>query len=193
MCRLLLSNNEISLRYENHSEEIFNSNKGSPQGDGISGIFFTLALERALRDLRSKVNTKRTSMEHSYSRQSSIPVEMIYADDTDFISEDKFIDQVINKEAKSILQQHQLKVNDDKTEHTRIKRGKSKEEESWRKVKKLGSLLGDREDMHRRKQLSYAAMNKLSVILKSQKVRIAKKIKAYKSIVKPVLCYNMST
>ena len=60
-------------------------------------------------------------------------------------------------------------------------------------MKKLGSLLGDREDMHRKKQLSYAAMNKLSVILKSQKVRIGKKIKAYKSIVKPVLCYNMST
>ena len=58
-------------------------------------------------------------MEHSYSQPSNIPVEMIYADDTDFISEDKFIDQVINKEAKSMLQQHHLKVNDDKTEHTR--------------------------------------------------------------------------
>ena len=48
MCQLLLANNDVTLRFDNHSEESFTTNKGSPQGDAISGTFFTIALEKAL-------------------------------------------------------------------------------------------------------------------------------------------------
>ena len=56
MCQLLLAYNEVSLRFDNHREETFTTNKGSPQGDAISGTFFTIALEKALRDIRSTIN-----------------------------------------------------------------------------------------------------------------------------------------
>ena len=46
-----------------------------------------------------------------------------------------------------------LKVNGGKTEYTTLKR-RNKQQEEWRHTKKLGSLLGDSEDMCRRKQLS---------------------------------------
>ena len=47
-----------------------------------------------------------------------------------------------------------LKVNVDKTEETKIQRKSNRDEENWRNKKKLGSLLGDYEDMKRRVQLS---------------------------------------
>ena len=86
MCRLLLTNNEITLRFDNHPEEVFTTNKGSPQGDAISGTFFTIALERALRDVRAVINELEPQIEHSYCTKSSLPTELIYADDTDFVT-----------------------------------------------------------------------------------------------------------
>ena len=51
MCHLLLSKT-MKLRFGNHKEETFITNKGAPQGDAITGIFFTIAFEKALRQLR---------------------------------------------------------------------------------------------------------------------------------------------
>lgn len=45
----------------------------------------------------------------------------------------------------------QRNLNPDKTEETLIKRGDN--EDNWQKVRKLGSLLGDSEDMLRRNSL----------------------------------------
>ena len=193
MCQLLLANNDVSLRFDNHPEESFTTNKGSPQGDAISGTFFTIALEKALRDIRSIINESDQGIEHSYSIKSSLPNELIYADDTDFVNTDINKDKIINKHTKPTLAKHGLLVNDDKTEHTMVKRGASKETESWREVKKLGSLLGDHEDLKRRIQLSKAAMSTLHKVWLKKKVSISKKLKIYKAIVKPILTYNMST
>ena len=40
-------------------------------------------------------------------------------------------------------------MNTEKTEWTTLKRGKEKKDETWRTTKKLGTLLGDREEMLR--------------------------------------------
>ena len=50
MCRILLSDTTMKMRFDNHEEETFPTNKGSPQGDGISGTFFNISFENALRD-----------------------------------------------------------------------------------------------------------------------------------------------
>ena len=61
-------------------------------------------------------------------------------------------------------------------------------------MKKLGSLLGDIEDVMRRKNLASAAMNKLKAMwLSKKRISIDKKIKIYNALVKPVLTYNSST
>ena len=58
----------------------------------------------------------------------------------------------------------------------------------------MGSLIGDLEDVERRKQLSTAALNKLyHVRVIGNKLKTTTKIKLYKSLVKSILLYNCST
>ena len=78
----------------------------------------------------------------------------------------------------------------DTTEFTAL----SKNEEDWKNAKKVGSLIGDLEDVERRKQLSTAALNKLyHVWMKGNKLKTTTKIQLYKSLVKSILLYNCST
>ena len=86
-----------------------------------------------------------------------------------------------------------LKVNDSKTEHTIIKRG-NREEEEWRTTKKLGSLLGDSEDIVARKQRATAAMTRMEKIwIRKGKISIEKRLKLYNALVESILTYNVST
>ena len=100
----------------------------------------------------------------------------------------------IQRIANPILNQHSLKVNDDKWENTEIKRCQNRaEENTWRNTKKLGSLLGDYEDMKRRIQLSTATMQSVAKIWPNKKVKLQDRLKIYKCIVKSVLTYNICT
>ena len=94
---------------------------------------------------------------------------------------------------KPILAERNLKVNDDKTEETSVFRAETKELELWRKVKKLGSLLGDFEDMKRRTTLAVASQKSIEEMFKKSKASLEEKAKVYKSVVKHVLTYNYST
>ena len=88
------------------------------------------------------------------------------------------------------LEKYNLKVNVDKTELTTI----SREDNSWKTVKKLGSLLGDKEDIENRKQLSRAALFKLRhVWLRNNKIKQSTVLKLYRALVKSVLLYNSAT
>ena len=75
-------------------------------------------------------------------------------------------DAELNRIVQNILIEDNLKVNETKTEHTTIVRKERKDEE-WRTVKKLGSLLGDSEDIARRKQLSivYALLDNITNLI----------------------------
>ena len=126
------------------------SNVGTPQGDSLSPVLFIIYLEAALREIRDLSN-----------KEENLPPEVAYADDVDFISMVKHKDVT---QVQQILKKYHLLVNNDKTEYTDIKREKKKEDEAWRKVKKVGSLLGDDEDIERRKTLSTAAMKKMLAI-----------------------------
>ncbi|GFR77852.1 hypothetical protein ElyMa_005834600 [Elysia marginata] len=92
-------------------------------------------------------------------------LELAYADDVDFVSTTDFVDvEAIKKE----LADFRLNVNTNKTEYTLI----LKDEEDWKKVKKVGSLLGDKGNIERRKQLSNLALQKLSSIwIRNDKVK----------------------
>ena len=59
-----------------------------------------------------------------------------------------------------------LLVNEEKTEYTIVKRGSKEEERERRHVIKLGSKLGDREDIQRRKELATIAFAKNDTIWK---------------------------
>ena len=185
MSRILLSKTSISIKFGKHRRENVKTNIGSPQGDGISGIFFNIALENALRTLRVDLNEK------NQVERSSLPTEIIYADDSDFLSEDNSRSEVLKEIVKDCLGRFNLKVNEEKTEETAIKREQGKAEK-WRWTKKLGNLLGDYQDMKRREQLSIIAQASAKKLWMNKKVNIQTKLKIYKSIVKPVLTYNFA-
>ena len=76
MCRLLLSKTTITIKFGKHKPETVDTNVGTPQGDSISGKFFNVEFENALRPLREQMNKYEPSIEHSYSQKSSLPTEM---------------------------------------------------------------------------------------------------------------------
>ena len=91
------------------------------------------------------------------------------------------------------LKVYNLTVNVDKTEKIVIKRGE-RLEEFWRKSKKLGSLLGDEEDILRRKTLARNALREIdNVWVRKTKISLRKRLHLYNSLVKPILLYNCET
>ena len=179
--QFLLSNTEIKTRINGSSKtNPFISNVGTPQGDSLSPVLFIIYLEHALKEVRETFPEPKTKFEEH------IPNEIAYADDVDFISHE-YADV---RKIEDTLKKYQLKVNTDKTEYTSV----SRNEEEWKAVKKVGSLIGDVEDVQRRKQLSSLALNKLHQLwIKGNKLKALKKIHLYKTLVKPILMYNCGT
>ncbi|XP_033111247.1 uncharacterized protein LOC117112288 [Anneissia japonica] len=176
--RFLLSQTGLNLNLRRTLDNVyFDTNTGVPQGDSLSPVLFTVYLEHALRGIRGRSN-------------DHIPNEISYADDVDFIR--------LNEKANvDLIGTHlisfNLKVNKDKTEYTVIKR-EELVKENWRLTKKLGSLLGDKEDITRRKQLAVNAMNKKTALWnRKEKNRLKTRPRLYNSLVKPVLLYNSNT
>jgi hypothetical protein len=132
------------------------------------------------------------------SSDVSVPQEITYANDMDTIS--KSLDFIAQTKATApvILDQWDLLVNNDKTEHTTLKRGEetTTEHEPWRNTKKQGTLLGDTQEMHRRKQLAAAAFQSMKRIWSRKqhnKIRVALRLRLYNAYVLPVLTYNACT
>ena len=73
---------------------------------------------------------------------------------------------------------------------------RKKKRNTERVKKKVGTLIGDTEDLKRRSQLASAAMNKYNKIWTSDgkyKIKNKSKMTIYKTPVKPKLIYNSST
>ena len=93
--------------------------------------------------------------------EAAVPGQLIYADDTDFLSLDKsFLDDILRvlgsvfgvlniHNSNIIVNVLNILVNTDKTEHTIM--DVVKDQQAWKKSKKLGSKLGVEEDVARRK------------------------------------------
>ena len=178
----MLSNTNISIKVNGATQELpFLSNIGTPQGDSLSPVLFILYLEAALKEIRDLPNQK----------EDHLPSEIAYADDVDFVSLIKHKDI---KAVQEVLKKYNLLVNEEKTEYTEIKREQKKEEEQWRKVKKVGSLLGDEDDMGRRRSLAAAAMGKMNKVwIRKDKISQKRKINLYRALVKSILLYNCGT
>ena len=69
MIRLLLANTTLEIPIKGANTVTFQSNVGSPQGDGISGPPFNIYFEAALKDLRNTIEiaTPHPNLDHVYS------------------------------------------------------------------------------------------------------------------------------
>lgn len=76
----------------------------------------------------------------------------------------------IRTNASSTLIMWNLKVNEEKTSPETIKREVDEELETWRKNKKLCSILGDSDDMIKRHQLAAAAFSSLKDMWTRRKI-----------------------
>eukprot|EP00117_Sycon_ciliatum_P016529 scpid72716/ scgid1736/ LINE-1 reverse transcriptase homolog len=130
--------------------------RGTPQGDSLSPVLFIVYLEGALRDVRPLLLPRPPA-----DISLGLPTETAYADDVDFVTTDGERLRTLLPTISNKLLEWDLKVNETKTEHTHIERHTDRIEEEWRTTKKLGSLLGDAEDMLRRQQLATVAFGKL--------------------------------
>ena len=177
--RYLLADTSLNITCSSTTVTIPTS-VGTPQGDSLSPILFIVYLESALRELRLQL---------SLSTNVS-PNELIYADDCDFIFDTlKDAENSVPTIVES-LGKFNLKVNASKTEFTCVDRNLTE----WRNVKKLGSLLGDKEDLERRKQMATIAFkNLMNIWLKKYQISTKKKMMLYNSLVIPILLYNCST
>ncbi|KAE9340453.1 hypothetical protein PR003_g10484 [Phytophthora rubi] len=124
----------------------------------------------------------------------------VYADDADFICRDPAIVQVILATAPEILARWSLTMNIFKTEITELRRntrpgGQNRltrtADEQWRSTRKLGSLLGDAEDLARHKALATAALRRLCTVwLRPYFTTDKTRIRLYNCYVLPILLYN---
>ena len=176
--RFFLSDTIINTRINGATKEKpFESNIGAPQGDSLSPVLFSIYLENAMKEVRTILPRPTSDFE------KTLPTELVYADDVDFIDLE-FADIA---EVQKTLKKYNLLVNADKTEQTTL----SRSGHEYKNAKKVGTLIGDEEDINNRKRLSTAALAKLQNIwINGDKVKRKTTIKLYRMLVKSVLSYN---
>ena len=185
--RFLLAETSLEPRLQRGTCDPFATTIGTPQGDSLSPVLFVVYLEAALRDLRRKLQTRNI-------RYSGLPLDVAYADDVDFVSYSREFLDTVEQTAPGSLNEWFLKVNPTKTEHTSVIRQPGREGEDWRMTKKLGSLLGDGEDVARRKQLANVAFHQMTALwLRRHHISEELRLRLYNAFVVPVLLYNMGT
>ena len=87
-----------------------------------------------------------------------------------------------------------LQINSAKTERTSVSRQVDRAHEPWCTTRKLGSSLGDAEDVARRMQLANVSFHKMwTVWFRGAQISLHLRLRLYSAFVLPVLTYNMGT
>ena len=90
-------------------------------------------------------------------------------------------------ETPKILTKKNLIANEDKTEDYEIFRNSSNE---WKKCKLVGTLLGNEEDIKRRKQLACAAFAENKKALCSKRIQLKIRLRIFEALVASIFFYN---
>ena len=207
MIKLMIDDVRLAVKIGSDIGEPFSTNIGTPQGDCISPILFTLYLANALK---GKTPDKPTVMqEHSYSTNEmekpitipahlkdhnySIPrnigtlIDLQYADDICWVGGN--CDDGVEFYKENIperLKERNLVINPSKTEEYRINLANN----DWKKCRYLGSLLDSEEDIKRRKRLARAAYDKIRPALEDKKLENKIKISIFNTMISSVFLYN---
>ena len=80
----------------------FNTNIGSPQGDGLSGVLFNIYFENSRRKLREELDKISPKLPTTINYQNP-PNELQYADDAGFITKDGQRNCTLNNIFSNIL------------------------------------------------------------------------------------------
>ena len=197
MVHLVLNSTSLDTTNKGLETQSFQIKKGSPQEDSIIVIIiiFLIYLEDSVRRALYDCNIKKFEIEHlcSKTEKSSLSKEIVYADDTAYIFKTKEEKNKMIEPANALFPSRNLKINEEKTERTFLHR-RDCITKTWRNVKKAGYLLGDFEDITRRKQLAISSTNKIQVVwIRRDKICHKKRLRLHNCLVLPVFLYNCST
>ena len=204
LAKILIEQVEYIVRVGNTMGESFKTSNGSPQGDGLSAIFFILYLAKALgyeEHLKDNTYTlprylgfelPRECQEHNYALspiktyelcKSSLNINTEYADDCGniIISDNKILVNYLKSTIPRILKQYNLICNEQKNEE-HIVNYENRKNGSWKTCKYLGTMLDSQKDFLRRKILTVEASKSLNDIWRS-KLTINLKMKIFDCLV----------
>ena len=203
---LLLTDVQLQVKHDKIIGETFTPDIGSPQGDCASPIWFIFYFHKALlgyktesaRDITLDIAHDHPYIKNEFKRgderrieppksQNNFCIAQQYADDTSWITTEKHIKDNIKSKVPPVLKARNLLVNEDKTEEYTVSREGDTE---WKKCRFLGSLLGNEEDIKRRKQLACAAFHKNKTSLCSNKISLKTRIRIFSALIKPIALYN---
>ena len=198
---LLLTDVTLQVRHNKTLGKPFKPDIGSPQGDCASPIWFIYYLHKALESttLESPRNTALDIQhDHNYTTedkhrkitkiQKAYTIDQQYADDISWITTSKTVTENIKNTIPTVLTERNLIINQDKTEEYSINR--NSDDQKWKHCRYLGSLLGNQEDIKRRKQLASAAFNKNKKSLCSNKITLEIRIRIFEALISSIFLYN---
>jgi len=187
MCQSLLASTNLKVKIQDFLSDAFETTVGTPQGDGLSPILFVIYLESALREVRKRIAQQGITRPQD---DNKMPKETIYADDCDFFSSSESYLKYLEEIIPPTIKEFDLMANPSKWERTKL----DFDDEEWKSVRKLGSLLGDEEDMERRMSLASAQFKLLTKLWdKSSKTTIETRMRVYNAFILPILLYNSNT
>ena len=200
LVNLLLTDVQIQVKYKNKLGETFKPDIGSPQGDCASPIWFIFYLHKALEYIKPppvRDTNKDTNHDHTYSKnnknqkinktQKEYIIDQQYADDISWITTNINAKEYIKNTVPETLTNKNLLVNQEKTEEYTINR---KSNQDWKTCKYLGSLLGNDEDIKRRKILACEAFRKNKKCLTSNKIHLKIRLRIFEALITPIFLYN---
>ena len=175
----LLSHTFLATRIQGQYGKKFQTTIGTPQGDALSPILFTIYLESALRHHMSNIPTTYTAAHNIVS----------YADDTYFISNNYADHFITSTTLPGNLLNFNLQMNSNKTEHITLNHKTCPNLSNT----VLGSKAGNRSDISYRILQSNLAFGTLwKVWLNKPHITLHTKLRMYNATIKPVLTYNLS-
>ncbi|KAL5260883.1 hypothetical protein ACHWQZ_G006801 [Mnemiopsis leidyi] len=197
LVRFLLSNIKIKVMVNSEISIEFESSIGGPQGDSLSGKFFTLYLAAALYHLRAVTHRPTPPI-----GETGMPLESEYSDDVDFMATSKEELENLLPVVKQVFNEWNLQINESKTEFVDFRIAGKDEfkddgtplrgSEEWCSSKLLGSLMCCTKDIFHRCILGNAAFQSFKKVWMRSKIPLDKKLKVYEAQVVSVIMYNAS-
>ena len=213
LVKLLLIDVKIQVKHNDCIGKTFTPDIGSPQGDCASPIWFIFYLHNALESIKSKLDSPRDvtldiahdhsyikqvdNCDHTYSKpqkkpitkcQNTFLIDQQYADDASWAAVIKPQIEIVKSEAPTVLkEENNLLINEDKTEEYSVNRHC---DPAWKTCKLVGSLLGNEEDIKRRKKLACNVFHQNKNVLCSSDIYLKTRIRIFKALVASIFLYN---
>ncbi|KAI8479584.1 hypothetical protein Bbelb_426750 [Branchiostoma belcheri] len=199
LVRLLLAGTKLQVRVGLTYSADFETTIGSPQGDSLSPVLFTCYLASALSTVR-----RYSTRPNPPISPLGLPLEMEYADDVDFIDEERDTLEGLLPVAANNLRDSHLFMNEAKTEFTHVYLADTLEKdeneqplrgnEEWRNSKILGSLLCSSSDIAARCTMGNIAFKSLwKIWIRRSKIPLKKKLQLYNATCVSIMLYNCNS